>query len=460
MISGSILKYIIEFLIGEVRSNIKDNKLYQIKQDIIAYTNDIEEMKKYPIVIKPSGFFDTNVYGTLESEPKLPLHIWEGIPILFGSPKMEEINDGKTILIHADLIASTYYLISRYEEMTKRDIRDEHGRFPGMASLPYRAGFIDRPIVDEYGAKLRQIIKERNLLESLNISIEARPETFSMVTLSHDVDQPFKYRGWRSFFRAIIKEKLNPIKAFRYSFGSIYNDPYYTFPKILEWNHLLLDKLKSNQFRSIFFFKTPSNDEHDKPNYNMSSKAMRHLAKSLKRYKAKVGLHINYEAGLNPKLIAKEKHLLQKQISWYNIVASRHHFLSFREPEDYQYLLSAGIKHDFSMGYADIIGFRLGTCRPVRFINPNTRTLTDLIMHPLYVMDYTLSAKRYMNLTHDKAHSALMDIIDKVAKYNGDLSLLWHNETFSNVHEDKWLSILYRDALRHIAKIANNENNI
>ena len=33
-------------------------------------------------------------------------------------------------------------------------------------------------------------------------------------------------------------------------------------------------------------------------------------------------------------------------------------------------MIRAGITDDFTMGYADIAGFRLGTCRSVRWINP------------------------------------------------------------------------------------------
>lgn len=454
MIGEDVKRYIIDFLIGAVGQRGRNTKKYSRRFELIGYTSDPKEMAKYPIVIKPSRFFESNVYGTLAAEPILPLAEWRGIPLLFGSPQEEELGESQTLVIHADLIASSYYLMSRYEEMTKRDIRDEHGRFPGEASLAFRAGFLGRPIIDEYGARLREIIRQRGLLERYDLALEARPETFSKVNLTHDVDRPYLYHGFRSFLRACLRERKGLAKALRWSFAPVCNDPYYTFPKLLEWNQQLRESVGETKVQSIFFLKTPSEHPNDKPNYLFKRGLRRSLLASLKRYKAKVGLHVSYEAGLSPNKIQREKDLLQHFIPWQPIVASRHHFLSLREPEDLIKLRHAGIRHDFTMGFADIIGFRLGTCRPVQFINPNARGLTDIVMHPLYVMDYTLIAKRYMALSLEEAERQVFSLIDIVAKYHGELNLLWHNECLSTEIEVPWAGRLYKHILRYIAEVA------
>jgi len=56
------------------------------------------------------------------------------------------------------------------------------------------------------------------------------------------------------------------------------------------------------------------------------------------------------------------------------------------------------------MGYADMAGFRLGTCRAVHWINPVKKELTSLKLHHLTIMDVTLSEKKYMYMN---AHDAL-----------------------------------------------------
>ena len=147
------LHYLIRFLVGEdAPSEIVES---------IGYTNDPNRFDKYNVVIIPSGFFDEHIYGTQASMPQLPLREVQGIPLLFGSPKEEWVGD--TWVVHADIIASTYFLVSRYEEMMRRDVRDAHGRFPGRDSLPYRAGFLHRPIVDEYRLLLHRWIRQSRL---------------------------------------------------------------------------------------------------------------------------------------------------------------------------------------------------------------------------------------------------------------------------------------------------------
>ena len=150
---NDVITYIIRFLMGEhVPSDILK---------LVGYTSNPEEYAQFRLVIKPSGFFDENIYGTEKSLPKQPLQQWEEVPILFGEEITENING--TLIIHADIIAGTYFLISRYEEMVRSKTRDAHNRFPGKESLPYKAGFIDRPIIEEWGALLRTKMRETGI---------------------------------------------------------------------------------------------------------------------------------------------------------------------------------------------------------------------------------------------------------------------------------------------------------
>ena len=114
----------------------------------ILYSSTVDTDDDSPCIqIVPSGFFDEDVYGTPKSLPILPLKEIEGVPLLFGEPEIER--RGKRLIIYADIIASAYFLLTRYEEIVRREVRDQFGRFPGMESLPYRAGFIHRPIEAE-----------------------------------------------------------------------------------------------------------------------------------------------------------------------------------------------------------------------------------------------------------------------------------------------------------------------
>lgn len=403
------IQYIIRFLLGD---NATDEQINQI-----GYTSDESEYPNYKLVIYPSSFFNKDIYGTTVSLPELPLPLWENTPLLFGTPKVEK--KGETVILHADIIASTYFLISRYEEMVRRDCRDAHGRFPGRESVLYRVGFINQPAVDVYGRLLR------NLLRTTGVDIPEPVQKIQNIYLTHDVDILAHYRNFRGLLGGMMQGKFTV--AFRSYFKGLTYDPYYTFPFLFSSNDTLKNAESTSSVESILFFKAGGGRrKEDQPISKLQSKDFSRLFALAKRHKAVFGLHASYEAGIYPNQIGEEKEKLEK-ITGKTIHYNRHHFLAAREPEDMQALIEAGITDDFTMGYADTAGFRLGTCRAVRWINPATQELTPLTLHPLTVMDATLSDGRYMNLDTENAFECVTKLIDVTKKYGGDVCLLWHN---------------------------------
>ena len=451
MLSKKIRQYLIDFLVGSLWVQSEGEDRYQRRFEAIGYTDDPEEMKLYPIVIIPSGFFKLDVYGTEQAMPTLPLSSWRGIPLLFGEPREEWSVDGSQLIIHADLLASTYFLISRYEEVYRRNERDTYGRFPGKSSLPYRAGFLHRPIVDEYGEALRQIILEEGIAMRYNLRLEERPQTFSRVNLTHDLSRPYNYRGWRSFLRAWLKEKKSPWEAARLSFSSDVEDDYYTFPKFLKWDRATCDSLGKERADIFFFIRMPSRHPLDKPYYSLHSHYLRSILAVGEKYKVLLSLQCSYAAGHQSELISRERHLFERTFR-RRPRGLRHNKLTSCEPEDLLQAYASGFRNDYSMGYADVAGFRLGTCRAVKFINPNTRLLTELILHPLVLRDLTLSDPRYMALDAEEAERIAHELIRVTARYNGELTLLWHNDLLSQ-KTHPWHSVLYRSMLRLIEEL-------
>ena len=404
-----IIDYILHFLLGEtVSADIKMS---------VGYTDKQEEFSQYKLVIVLSQFFGDTCYGNEKSLPQLPLDNWEGTPLLFGIPKTEQLGD--TLVLHADIIASTYFLISRYEETVNLS-RDNHGRFSGKESLPFKAGFLHRPIVDEYGKSLRK------LLRNIGFDISEPPATLRKIYLTHDVDKLLHYRNFRSVAGAMLR--LREIKtALKTYFGGIEHDPWYTFSWVFGLNKSLQEKLGNDVCQTIAFIKSGGGKQpEDQPISNIFSKDFQAFFKLCRTENVTLGLHPSYEAGEKSELIQQEKQLLEKALG-AKIHYSRHHFLRSREPRDMQTLIDAGITDDFTMGYADVAGFRLGTSRPVCWINPETKQLTSLILHPLTVMDSTLSDERYMALHENAACDYCLQLIEETKRHNGDLTLLWHN---------------------------------
>lgn len=430
MLPQDTLKYIIRFLIN---AEVPDNA--------VGYTDNMEEINKFRIVIKPCGFFNADTFLTQKSMPTLPLQNLQGVPILFGQAETEMF--GNTLLVKADIVASTFFMMTRYEELINNK-RDEHGRFCGKYSVSGTNEFIDRPIIDEYGQLLRGWLRHSGM------HIDEPPTQFSHIFLTHDADKLTQYRNPRGFagglFRALIKMSVkrlqDVVKAM--TKGPEY-DPLFTFSELLK-----LDKSVKNS-QSIIFVKAGKKavSEEDAPVYNLNRTDAKALLSLCKKEKCLVGLHSSYNSGENPNLISKEKERLENAFGT-KIKLNRWHFLRCGHPENIKELEHSGITDDFSLGYADIAGFRLGTCRPMKWITPDTMELTDITIHPLSIMDCTLDEPKYMGLNENDAYNYCKHIIDTVRQHNGELVLLWHNSVVSRI-DKSYHRNLYKKIIEYIS---------
>jgi len=401
--------YIIDFLAGFSVS----------RTGIVHYGNIKDISSDVKIVIAPAfSKFEITVL------PKTPLKKIDDVPILFGDSRVERRNG--IMLVYADIIASSFFLLSRYEEILKPDCRDQHGRFCAKDSIVFQQGYGNRPLVDEYGMLFRKWLRE------VGVSVPGEKKGFSKIYLTHDVDIPFRFERVSHVFRQLIKNMLrynyysSPLKKYlneRY-------DPYYTFPQIINYDKTLQESLSGTSIESIYFFITAGSFLNRKY-YNFSSKKTSRLIDFLNVSGAKLGFHVSYEAGENPKKIKSEAKYFRDMVGGGG-GASRHHYLQWREPQDVWFMEEAEITDDFSLSYADCVGFRCGTCHPYQFINPTTRRLTNVVIHPLEIMECTLD--RYMGLDYDSALNKCKEIISQVYKHNGELVLLWHNTEFVGVN--------------------------
>ena len=426
-----LFKYLIQFLVGSDDSAIIDS---------VGYTTDETLFEQYKIVIVPSRFFDDSFYGKKESLPTLPLDFIEDIPFFYGKSVVE--TKGETLVVYADIITSSYFLLSRYEEWIRPDCRDVHGRFPGKESLACRAGFIHRPVVDEYGRLLRKWLRETG------INVPEPPCRFNKIYLTHDVDIPFQYRTLRSLIRAFLNGTNEFKKALKIYNGNVEDDPFFTLPWLLEQNEKL-------QAETIFFIKSSMKScLFDKPRYNLQSKDIQFLFNTIEQTGATIGLHCSYLSGNELNLIEKEKKKLE-QYSGKKIYYNRNHYLRAKEPQDMQQLINAGITDDFTMGFADVSGFRLGTCCAVKWIDAATKKVSSLTLHPLTIMECTLDRPKYMNLNYESALKYCQQLIDQTLMFNGDLNLLWHN---TNVVKsaNNWQPMLYEQLLQYIKEQDRN----
>lgn len=418
--------------------------------EAVYYGRESAAHARSKVIIIPSGFFEEGVYGTRASLPSVPFSLINNTPVLFGDSRIERKKD--RIILYADIIASSYFMLSRYEEMIKRERRDIHKRFLAKDSIVFKQGYGLVPIVDEYGILLRELLRE--------YAIKTHDETkgFSKIYLTHDIDRPFKYPTLKS----AIKQKIANVirkdsceKNVLLQYFDLRRDEYFTFPKILEYDNNLVNKINGDIVKPVYFIISRKNRLLSLYR-GIKSRKFKKLVGLLKSYKVEFGLHVSYKAGEIPEEIKCEKRRLEKVLS-IKTSKSRHHGLRWIEPEDVDCMEDAGVMDDFTMGYADSIGFRVGTCRPYRFINPVRMSLTKVTIHPMEIMECTLDRKNYMNVSYEQALFACKRVIKEVYKNNGELVLLWHNTEFvcaPNRYQNK----LYEELLEYIHCLSSSGN--
>jgi len=426
--NSDFITYLIEWLADD----------HELAQQIV-YSSNPKDWENKRLVIKPSHFFDDGVFLTEKTlvdkaNSFLPSRGWidgmedvKYIPILFGTNEVHEEN-GK-IILYADLIASTFYLTTRYEEIVN-PIRDSHGRFPAQESWLMRNGMMHFPIVDEYSDYIRSLLtKEKKQKHHLK-----------NIYLTHDIDTIDFYRHIRGFlgglWRRQFKSAFNALKGLEH-------DAAYTFPWLIETDS------KVPQAQQLYFIKAGNSDRgYDYPMYDLYGSDMQKLLLLLEDNNVSYGLHCSYAAGEDSSLLAEERNKLQNVIG-KRITSTRYHYLRTCTTDDFQALADMGITDDFSMGFAQLAGFRMGTCRPIKWINPLTKTVTNLTLHPLTVMDNSLS--EYMKLDAEDSYLYVKDLIEQSVYHGGEISLLWHNSNFAN---KPWQKELYTRLIYYIKSIS------
>ena len=251
------------------------------------------------------------------------------------------------------------------------------------------------PTVDEYA---------RMLMKLLDLPLPT--PSFSQIYLTHDVDTIAHYRHMRGAIGGILRGQWRNVLASR---KDIHNDPAFTF----SW--LISQDKQVEGAKCIYFVKDTEGKGYDYPQYNLNGNDFAIVKQLIENSGAKIGWHGSYYGG------DKANRLLGDKAGLH-----RSHYLRC-SIDQMQRLAEMGVTDDFTMMFPDQVGFRLQTTRPVRWINPKTMQLTDLVLHPLTVMDCTLSNSNYMNLSEDEAYFECQRLFEKVHQNSGEVVILWHN---------------------------------
>ncbi|WP_171017141.1 polysaccharide deacetylase family protein [Pseudomonas sp. G(2018)] len=348
------------------------------------------------------------------------------------------------IKIHYDLLGFVYWMLARCEELSPEQL-DEHGRFPVAQSNAAKHGYLDRPLVDEWLTLLGEVISRQWP------GLKLKAHAFSM-RVSHDVDEPSRYafRSFKGLVRAVggdLLKRGDLLAALRVPFIKLGSrnrispqDPSNTF----DW---LMTESERHGLISAFYFICGRTDPARDGDYEIEHPAIRALLRTIHERGHEIGLHPSYNTFLSDDGIAQEAQRLKKVCREEGIdqaaFGGRMHYLRWRHPNTLAAWEKAGMTYDSTLGYAELPGFRCGTCHEYPAFDPIAQKMLRLRIRPLIVMDVTLISPSYMGLEPDEEARVLVEKLKSACRaVGGTFTLLWHNSNFLRVEERAFYSAI------------------
>lgn len=328
-----------------------------------------------------------------------------------------------------DPFAAIFYILSRMEEYATIN-KDSHDRFPAKASILFQFGWLQNAMCDRWAEAVIDFTEESNSI-TLNRKV---PPTEIIPTFDIDNTFAFKWKAGVRMWLSVIRDWMNRDRLRIESRKAVRKgeekDPFDTFSTILE--------IKKRGFDVHLFWLLGDFAKYDR---NISNLDLRHQQLIQKMStKVHLGLHPSYKSNTSNLILEKEKHKINSIVG-RQVTISRQHFLKLTIPTTYNNLIKNGFSEDFTMGYADEVGFRAGTAKPFRFFDLSKNILTDYLIHPFVYMDGTLH--EYKNWSIDESKIQIKKLYDEVHRYGGDFTFIWHNETIADYRKWRgWYEVL------------------
>jgi len=319
-----------------------------------------------------------------------------------------------------DIWAASFLLLVQYELYQQQAPRDELGRLQGGDSQLARLGLLERPVVDELCLEL--IARLQQCWPGMTVGYPAY-----QFTPTYDIDITWAF-GHRSLFRQAAATARDLIKAnweqlrLRYRvYRGREQDPFDSFA--------FLDALHQEwQLRPIYFFLLGDYGGLDRNIHHA------HLPQRQRFYQ----LAQKYLCGLHPSIGSnKSRRQLAREVSRFRVITgqevrhSRQHYLVLQLPTTYRQLLAQGIRHEYSLGFADRPGFRAGIARPFPWYDLEQEQSTELMLHPFLIMDQAL--RRAGDQDHRSLMEKTLSFAQQAKAVNGQVYTLWHNSSFSQL---------------------------
>lgn len=332
-----------------------------------------------------------------------PLAPAEDMVVLYGSPEIVETSG--TTTIKADIIASAFFLLSRWEE-TIIEERDRWGRVPDDRQYLRRHGLAARPLVDEYARWIESLAVDHGEERP------PRPQHFRIVP-THDIDRLYLMEPGDSL-KANLAHRMPKRLVTDLLYRLLGIDQRSTFDRIMTLS-------ERSGLQSTFFAMSGGDFPYDRY-YDIADDKVMRLLREIEARGHKVGFHPSFGAARDHEAWGKEKERLEALLG-HRVADTRQHYLrvdALRSPG----LWSAnGMAYDYSFGFSRGNGFRCGTGSEFPLFDLVRRKRTETMERPLIIMDVAI--RKGKQRESDKGDA--MKAIATCRRYEMPCTVLFHN---------------------------------
>jgi hypothetical protein len=317
--------------------------------------------------------------------------------------------DAQNSVFNFDWIEMLFFHISRIEEYHTLDTdRDTYGNATTQSLFLPRQNLHHTPVVD-------QLIVA--LYEALGITVSSQKTTWSM---THDADHAHFFSSPMRFFKFLAGTVIHPRRLRHWpNITKAYlnhQDPYHTYQQMLV----------NEAIEKVLYLPSGLYQHKLDPTIQLTDPQTDTLIKLAKALGYQIGLHPRLYSGSDLEVWNSEQSTIEQYLG-EKVNYTRQHFLHFQFPATCEILEQSGIKHDSSLGYRDLIGFRSGTGFAHKLFRFSTRTAYTWREIPLVIMDIALMREGKMDT------KTILNILTHFTESNQlhtRITVLFHNSIF------------------------------
>jgi len=353
-------------------------------------------------------------------------------PAMASALQRTALEPDALVEVPMDLFGGAFFMLTRYEEAVLRTT-DEHGRFPASASVAFRQGFLEAPVVNQYAEVLWAALHK--LWPRLR-----RPRRTYSLWVSHDVDSPFfVYRpgrtrlatlGLKGVVGDLVKRRDRSLAAGRLRairstlVKGAQGDPHFNLDRVMHADEAF-------GLAATFFVMAGGGGPFGAP-YSLGDRDIRALLRQMSARGHSIGLHASYESAGDLGALRRECRTLRSTLTAEGVrqarLGSRAHYLRWFAGSSFKQLDEVGLDYDGSVAYADHAGFRCGTCYEFSTFDLEHAEPLGLTERPLIAMESSVIDPWYMAMGHgESALGVFTQLADQCRTYSGTFALLWHN---------------------------------